>query len=172
MTLLKSIDLRIAKKLQDSEYRIAFFEEWANDEVADQIRRLRKLRKLRQIDVAKETGMLQSAISRLEQSEYSRWNFSTLLRIAQSLDARVRVIFEPSEHVIRHYELLESVKAHTNAANVARETELQKAQANVAQDGSRNLVPRRELIARVGQVKSRQSTPFITTLRSPAGLRG
>ena len=108
MKLLKSIDLALGKKLKDREYRSVFFEEWATDEVAEQIRRLRKFRRLRQEDVAAATGMKQSAISRIEKSEYSRWNFHTLLRIAQALDARVRVIFETAEDVIGQYEAAET----------------------------------------------------------------
>lgn len=127
MKLLKSIDLALSKKLKDKGYRNAFFEEWANDEVAGQIRRLRNLRKLRQVDVAKETGMEQSAISRLEQSEYSRWNFTTLLRIAQALDARVRVTFEPAEDVIRHYESTERRTKSGTSAISARQAAVEEA---------------------------------------------
>lgn len=121
MKLLQSIDLALSKKLRNKEYREAFFEEWANDEVADQIRRLRTIRKLRQIDVATETGMRQSAVSRLEQSQYSRWNFTTLLRIAQALDARVRVTFEPAEDVIQRYEAAEKDTNFGETVAVARE---------------------------------------------------
>jgi len=103
MNLVKSINLNIAQKLEQREYRDAFFEEWAKDEISDQIRHLRKTRKLRQVDIAKETGMKQSAVSRIEQSQYSNWNFATLLRIARALDARVRVVFEPAEDVIKEY---------------------------------------------------------------------
>ena len=83
MSLLKSINLKIAEKLKDKEYRDQFFESWTHDEIATQLRNLRNRRDLRQVDVAATTGMKQSAISRLEQAEYSRWGFPTLLRIAQ-----------------------------------------------------------------------------------------
>ena len=104
MSSQKFIDLDLSGKLQNKESRHVFFDEWAIAEVADQIRWLRKLRNLRQSDVAKGTGMKPSAISRIEQSDYSRWNFLTLLRLGRALDARVRVIFEPAEDVIRNYE--------------------------------------------------------------------
>lgn len=120
MSLLKSISLNIGEKLLDKEYRNVFFEEWAKDEVADQIRQLRKFRRLRQIDVANETGMKQSAISRIEQSEYSRWNFATLLRIAQALDARVRVVFEPAEEVINRYEFVHKKVGNSASVIAAR----------------------------------------------------
>ena len=123
MNLLKSIDLCLGKELKDKDFRDTFFEEWANDEVADQIRHMRKLRKLRQVDVAKETGMRQSAISRIEQSDYSRWSFPTLLRIAQALDARVRVVFEPAEEVIRQYEKDEKEVQYGISVTNARQIE-------------------------------------------------
>ena len=153
MNLLKSIDLDLINKLQDKEYRDVFFEEWSNDEVADQIRRLRKLRKLRQVDVADATGMKQSAISRIEQSEYSRWNFVTLLRIGQALDARVRVIFEPAEHVIKEYEQAEEPAISGVSAIAFRKAEAERnMQAARGRNGSHNLrasrpQPGREVLA-------------------------
>lgn len=107
MASLKSIKLRIANKLRDESYRRAFFKGLTQDEIAEQIRDLRKKRGLRQADLARLTGTTQSGISRLEQAEYSRWSFSTLMSIADALDARVRFIMEPAEDVIRHYQQLE-----------------------------------------------------------------
>ena len=48
--------------------------------------------------------MKQSAVSRIEQASYSRWNIDTLWRIAEALDLRMRITFEPMEHVIRQFE--------------------------------------------------------------------
>ena len=84
-------------------------------------------RGLRQVDVAAATGMKQSAVSRLEQADYSRWGFPTLLRIAKALDARVKVILEPAEDVIRQYENDEKeVQQSTSVAN-ARQVEADEA---------------------------------------------
>jgi len=47
--------------------------------------------------------MKQSAVSRIEQANYSGWNFKTLARIADSLDARLRIVLEASEDVIARY---------------------------------------------------------------------
>jgi len=142
MNSLKSIDLGLAKKLRDREYRDAFFEHWSADEVADQIRRLRKRRKMRQVDVAKRSGIRhQSAVSRIEQSDYSAWNFATLLRIGHALDARVRIIFEPAEEVISSYERTEKKAAAISSVIVARQASDEKVEANLREDGSRNLGP-------------------------------
>lgn len=59
---------------------------------------------MRQTDLAKAARMKQSAVSRIEQAEYSRWGFNTLIRIADALDARVRIQFEAAEDVIEEYE--------------------------------------------------------------------
>lgn len=119
MNSLKSIKLRIAEKLKDEGYRRRFFRGLAQDEVAQQIRSLRKKRGLIQKDLARQTGMYQSAVSRLEQAEYSRWSLPTLWRIADALDARIRVIFEPAEDVLKHYERLEAT------SDVSKDTALE-----------------------------------------------
>lgn len=107
MASLKSINLRLSEKLRDREYREAFFREITQDEIAEQIRALRELRGMRQAELARITGTKQSAISRLEQAEYSGWSFPTLSKIAAALDARLRFTLEPAESAIGHYELLE-----------------------------------------------------------------
>lgn len=110
MELISPIKLNLAKRLkEDKEFRNRFFHARAQDEVASSIIDLRKKRKMRQIDLAKHSGMKQSAVSRIEQADYSGWSFTTLQRVAESLDARVRIIFEPIEDVIKFYEQKEAV---------------------------------------------------------------
>ena len=104
MTSLSTINLDIASKLQDLDYRRAFFHSFSRDEVACAIRDLRELRGLNQAELAKRSEMKQSAISRLEDAEYSSWTYKTLLRIADALDARLRILLEPAEQVISEYE--------------------------------------------------------------------
>ncbi len=105
MALISPIKLNIAKRLrEDKKYRERFFRGQTQDEIAMGIRSLREKRKKRQIDLAQESGMKQSAISRIEQADYSGWSFGTLLRVADALDARLRVTLEPAEIVIERYE--------------------------------------------------------------------
>lgn len=105
MASISPIKLNITKKLkEDKAYRKRFFRGQTQDEIAMGLRSLREKRGKRQTDLAKESGMKQSAISRIEQAEYSGWSFTTLLRVADTLDARLRVIFEPAEIVIERYE--------------------------------------------------------------------
>lgn len=107
----KPIELGIAKKLRkDERYRKSFFRAEAADSIALQIRDLRKKRDdLKQAELATRADMKQSAISRIEQAEYSSWTFNTLWRIAEALDARLVVTFEPIEDAIRKYDAGEAL---------------------------------------------------------------
>lgn len=95
---------RIAKKLGNVASRRRFFRLRGQEEVAQQIRELRERRRFRQIDLARAAKMKQSAISRIEKAGYSAWTYRTLLRIAEALDAQLRIVFEAHEDVIARYE--------------------------------------------------------------------
>ena len=99
-----SIDLNLSQKLRDKAYRRKFF--WAEScaQIAKQLIELRKRRGLNQKQVAEMTGTKQPAISRAEQADYQNRNLNTLLSIADVLDARVRVLIEPSEDILREYD--------------------------------------------------------------------
>jgi transcriptional regulator with XRE-family HTH domain len=105
MLSVSPVNLDLADRLRDDpEFRAEFFRLAAQETIASQIRFLRELRQMRQADLAKVTGMKQSAISRIESADYASWNYATLVRLAEALDARLRVTFEPSEDVIRSLE--------------------------------------------------------------------
>jgi len=98
---IKPISLDLASRLSNRRFRERFLETLARDEIASQIRRLRIKRGFTtQAAFARETGMQQSAVSRIEQSDYSGWTFRTLLKVAFALKARLRISFEPIESVI------------------------------------------------------------------------
>ena len=108
MDFITPIELGIVEKLKnDKEYRQAFFRSSVTDSIAIQIRELRKLRSLKQGDLAAATEMKQSAISRIEQAEYSSWTFNTLSRVAEALDAKLTVTFQPAEQAIKEHEAAE-----------------------------------------------------------------
>ena len=108
MLFIRPLKLNIAKKLEgDKKYRERFFRGQAQDIIAMNIRELRKNREMRQSDLANESGMLQSSISRIEQAEYSAWSFKTLFRVANALDARLSITLEPVEDVIKEYKKME-----------------------------------------------------------------
>lgn len=94
---------RIADKLSDFEYRHSFFAGRLLDEIANAIIEIREKRNITQEELARRTGMHQSAISRLEKASYGKWSIPTLLRVAKGLDARVEVRLTPMEEVIEGY---------------------------------------------------------------------
>jgi len=104
MNSVTSIDLNISEELKDPDFAKLFFHQMARDEIAIGIRKLREKRELSQTQLAALAGMKQSAISRLEQAEYSGWSFSTLIRIADALEGRLRFVIEPIEDIIQEYE--------------------------------------------------------------------
>jgi DNA-binding Xre family transcriptional regulator len=98
--MLSPIKTNLQQKLQDKGYRHRFFKGLAEDEIACGLRRFRIERGLNQSELAERCGMKQSAISRIEQSSYSKWNFNTLWRIADALDVRVAVKIDKMEDAI------------------------------------------------------------------------
>src|SRR5689334_1863701 len=99
-----SISLGLRELLRDPVRRNEFFKSITQDDIASQIRDLRKQRGLTQSAFAEKSEMKQSAVSRIEQAEYSSWSLTTLFRVAAALDARVRVILQPAEDAIKEYE--------------------------------------------------------------------
>jgi HTH-type transcriptional regulator / antitoxin HipB len=124
--LTKPIKLNLAEKLKDRRYRNAFFRARAQDDTAANIRELRERRELSQAELAKRAGMKQSAISRIEQAEYSSWTYRTLQRVAEALDARLVVFFEPAEEVIAKYEHTESVSFVSSGSSKSDKSVAQK----------------------------------------------
>lgn len=104
MDFIPSIDLNIPEKLRDAEYRRQFFLAETSANIAKQLIGLRKLRDLSQATLAEKIGTKQSGISRVESADYSNWSFNTLRKIAEILDARLRIVIEPAEDVLHEYE--------------------------------------------------------------------
>jgi len=107
--LIKPIKHGIVAKLKDPERRRKMFRRMAQDEIAMQLRHLRERRGFRtQSAFAAHAGMQQSAISRIENADYQGWSFKTLFRVADKLDVRLRIIFEPAEDVQRRFEIAQA----------------------------------------------------------------
>lgn len=100
---LTFIDLGVEELMADPARRQAFFHSITQDEIASQIRELRRKRDLTQIAFARLAEMKQSAVSRLEQAEYAAWNWNTLVRVADTLNARWKIVLQPAEEAIREY---------------------------------------------------------------------
>lgn len=107
------INLGLADRLRnDLTFRSKFIRRWAQNEIATQVRAMRQRRRMNQKQLASKSGTGQSAISRSEQADYDGWTFKTLVRLAEALDARLRISFEPIEDVIGLYE---ATDGQTNA---------------------------------------------------------
>jgi transcriptional regulator with XRE-family HTH domain len=99
-----SIDLKLGERLQDRETRQRFFLAESSSLLASQLVKLRKRRGLNQTEVAEAAHTQQPAISRMERADNQSWSFSALRRLADVLDARIRVYIEASEDVLKEYE--------------------------------------------------------------------
>ena len=99
----KPINLDLENDLMNQEVGKHFFRQMAGTEAAEQIIKMRKKRFMRQVDLAKATGMTQSAISRIEQADYASWGFQTYLTVAEGLKAIVHISLEPIEDFLERH---------------------------------------------------------------------
>ena len=106
--LSRIIDLELLRRLRDRKFRTGYFEAEVENTIPERIRALRKRRDMKQADLATATGMKRSAVARIEKRTYGRWNISTLLRVADALDARLIVGLEASEDFLNRFEAEEA----------------------------------------------------------------
>ena len=105
MAVESTIKLNIAMRLKTNEvFRNEYFRTRSRNEIATQLIALRKKRRMTQKGLAVALKTKQSAVSRMEKSEYASWSNQTLEQIAEVLHARWRHILEPLESVILQYE--------------------------------------------------------------------
>lgn len=109
-------DLGLSKELEDREFRNQFFRTEREIDIPAQIKTLRKLRHMRQAELAEKAGTKQSAISRIETSQEAKWELETLVKLAESLDARLSVVIEPYEEVVARYRVREAAVGSSAAA--------------------------------------------------------
>lgn len=101
---LSAIDSRVSARLQNRDFRREWFRAELEDSVPAAYRVLRERRSLTQSALAQTIGTKQPAISRFEKSSEPVWEFAFLLRLAEALDARLRLVVEASEDIIGEYE--------------------------------------------------------------------
>jgi transcriptional regulator with XRE-family HTH domain len=92
---MSDISEALRSELRDPEYSEGYAESFLNSYIATQIKVLREQRKMKQADLAQEIGTTQTAISRIEDINYSSWNIKTLKRLARAFRVRLSVSFEP-----------------------------------------------------------------------------
>ncbi len=81
-------------ELRDYDYAEGYAEELLNARIATQIKVLREQQKMKQAELAAAMGTTQTAISRIENVNYSSWSIKTLKKIARALKLRLNVSFE------------------------------------------------------------------------------
>jgi transcriptional regulator with XRE-family HTH domain len=106
--MLRSIDLKLRDRLKSRDFRQQWYRAQLEANVPDMFRSLREWRDMTQKELAHQSNMKQSAISRFEKSDEANWNFETLLKLADALDAQLVVSLVRSEDVIAQYERIET----------------------------------------------------------------
>jgi transcriptional regulator with XRE-family HTH domain len=84
---------RLLAEFQDQDFRHAYLEDFLNSVVSTQIRTLREKAGWSQAELADLIATTQSAISRNESPDYSRWNIATLRKLARAFDRALIVKF-------------------------------------------------------------------------------
>ena len=101
---LNSIELGLTDRLKDPEFRREWFRAELEEAVPASFHALRERRNQTQTALAEQMGTKQPAISRFEKSTEAVWEFEFLLRMAEALDARLRVVVEAAEDIISDYD--------------------------------------------------------------------
>lgn len=109
---LSDIDLSLTDRLADREFRKEWFRAELEERVPEAYKALRERRDLTQAELARLVGTKQSGISRFEKSSDASWQFDFLLRMAEALDARLRLVVEASEDVLGGYDEHEQEQEH------------------------------------------------------------
>ena len=92
-----NFDRYLEKQMEDPEFLARFKNAGEAWDVALQIAALRERAGLSQKELAKLLKTSQQQVSRLESPVYEGHSLSMLRRVAKALDARVRVVFEPTK---------------------------------------------------------------------------
>lgn len=85
---------QLSKEFADPEYRASYSDSFLDAWIALQIRAIREQRKMTQKQLADVLHTTQTAISRLENANYSGRSISTLKQVAKAFDCRLKVSFE------------------------------------------------------------------------------
>jgi transcriptional regulator with XRE-family HTH domain len=84
----------LREELKDPEYSEGYAESFLDSYIATQIKVLREQSQLSQQDLATLLGTGQGVVSRIENVNYSKWNVSTLKKLARAFRVRLKVSFE------------------------------------------------------------------------------
>src|SRR5712692_9519168 len=91
---MNDINESLRFELRDPEYSEGYAESFLNSYIATQIKVIREQRRMKQADLAREMDTTQTAISRIENVNYSAWNIKTIKKLARAFRVRLMVSFE------------------------------------------------------------------------------
>jgi transcriptional regulator with XRE-family HTH domain len=94
----------LVKRLLKRPFRNAFVEEHVKTAVPHQIRAMRKKEGWTQIGLAQRARTSQSAITRIEDTNYGNLSINTLLKVAAAFDVGLLVKFVPFNRLVREFE--------------------------------------------------------------------
>jgi transcriptional regulator with XRE-family HTH domain len=94
----------LRRDLLQPEFSEGYAESFQDALVATQIKVLREQNHWTQSDLAAAIGTTQTAISRIENVNYSSWSISTLKKLARAFRVRLKVSFETYGSLIRDVE--------------------------------------------------------------------
>jgi transcriptional regulator with XRE-family HTH domain len=100
MSKKTNFDEYLEEQLKDPEFAERFERAGKGWELALQIAALRQKAGLSQKELAKLLGTSQQQVSRLESPEYHGHSLNTLQRLAEVLNAKLRVEFQPMDDVV------------------------------------------------------------------------
>lgn len=87
----------LAEKMKDPDFKKEYEALEPEFELLSSLLNMRKIRHLSQEELASKIGTKQPNIARLEREGYSRASIPFLKKIANALDARLVIHFEPKE---------------------------------------------------------------------------
>ena len=101
---MDAINETLRSDLLQPEFSEGYSESFQDAYVATQIKVLREENAWTQDDLAKQIGTTQTAISRIENVNYSAWNIRTLKKLARAFRVRLKVSFETYGSLIHDFE--------------------------------------------------------------------
>src|SRR5215469_16906455 len=91
---MSAINEALREELRDPEQSEGYAESFLDSYIATQIKVLREQAGLSQTALGQLIGSRQGVISRIENVNYSKWNVSTLKKLARAFRVRLKVSFE------------------------------------------------------------------------------
>jgi len=87
----------LAERMKDPEFKMEYEALEPEFELLRSLLKMRKIRHISQEELASKIGTKQPNIARLEKEGYSRASIPLLKKIADALDAKLVIHFEPKE---------------------------------------------------------------------------